>query len=410
MKIRMTSLIILLVLLVASCQRPAPVLKPKTFKLPRTEEQMLGWLKERSCEVEKIGENRYSISWKEKLPDGQITRITEGSGEICDVLIESTNGKNIVYFTFSLSLGVSIDVIALSECELFKAAGARQAEEAIHPQIYLPMSRYKYYVKNLQTSDKPITGFQVYFSRDLITRLGDIDVDHSSEELLSFIRSERSENLTKQIIGYASGQFLTGITGSRSGEFVLKAREYKSFRWSGKDLDISRVDFPVRFRLQFRSIPGIITARVDVDGLSRKSSLVLKKDGKTFKMDDAKEFVTQKVIYIDDANEDSINSFSNDILVTIEGQDINVSSAEMVEEILLQSCPQGKVIGPEAIPADWGVSELAQRLNTLTSQSVEEGWLDESAARQLKKHLANSQSALQKGQQRQAKQADSKIC
>ncbi|RKU16675.1 hypothetical protein C6501_05315 [Candidatus Poribacteria bacterium] len=40
---------------------------------------------------------------------------------------------------------------------------------------------------------------------------------------------------------------------------------------------------------------------------------------------------------------------------------------------------------------------------------VPQGWLDEGAARQLKKHLASSQSALQKGQQHQAKQAIQKF-
>ena len=55
MKIRITPLIILFVLVIAACQRPAPVLEPKKFKVPRTEEQMLVWLKEQNCEVEKFG-------------------------------------------------------------------------------------------------------------------------------------------------------------------------------------------------------------------------------------------------------------------------------------------------------------------------------------------------------------------
>ena len=78
---------------------------------------------------------------------------------------------------------------------------------------------------------------------------------------------------------------------------------------------------------------------------------------------------------------------------------IPLSGEEIVPDLT------GKVIGPEAIPADWDTLKLTQRLESLTSECIKLGWLDESAAKPLKQHLTDSQTALQKNQQSQAKQA-----
>ena len=191
MKIRITYLIILLFLVVAACQNTATVPKPKTFKPPRTADQMLVWLKEHNCEVEKPGGNHYSISWKEELPHGQITGIIR-SRDFCDVLIESEDGKNTVYFTFTFSLGDSTDVIVLSKSEYVE----------LKPPDYLPvhhpMHIYTYHLRNLQTSEKPVTTFQIYFSRALITGWGDVDVDPL------VIVNKGLDKLTHIEIGYIS--------------------------------------------------------------------------------------------------------------------------------------------------------------------------------------------------------------
>ena len=392
MKFRLTLLTTFFALSVALFVNIAAAAEQQVFRSLLTEEEMLDWLKERDCSVEKLPRKQlYSIYWKEKLPDGQITRIKEGHRDLCDVLIESANGKNTAYFTFSLSLGVSIDVTVLSKCELIKAGGEGHSREtAIHPQVYLPRSHYNYHIKNLQTSDKPVTGFQVYFSRDLITRWGDIDINHSL-----VIRLENPTIQISQIIGYTDRPFDSspGLEsgGLRSGlptinsTFVLNDRGYKSVRWS-KDVEIFPGESPVGFELQFRSIPGIITARVGVDRLKRgKSSLTVKRDGKII-------------------NKGFKSMGFHDHLVKINGQEIEVSSDEMVEEILLQSQPQRKVVGPETIPADWNALKLIQRLENLTSQCVVEGWLDKSAAEQLKQLLVNSQVSLQREQRVEAKQ------
>lgn len=394
MKIRKTLLIAFLLLIIAMCVNTASGAKLKVFKPHLTEKQMLDWLKEHNYKIERPpGKKLYSISWKKELPDGQITKIYEGRN-YGDVLIESTDEKNTAYFTLSLSLGVNIDVIVSSECKLIRAAGEGEEEKIIHPQVYLPVSRYDYRIKNLQASDKLVTDFQVYFSRDLITRWGDIDIDHTLA-----IRLENPTIQISQLIGYTDGPFYLSSElekrGLRVGSptinstFILNTRGYKSVRWS-KDVEIFPRESPVGFELQFRSIPGIITARVGVDRLKRgKSSLTVKKDGKT--------------INIDDFKGSGIRGGYNH-LVEIESQEIEVGSDEMVEEILLQSQPQGKVVGPETIPADWNAVKLIQRLESLTSQCMVEGWLDKNAGEELKQLLVDSQVLLQKDQQTEAKQ------
>ena len=184
----------------------------------------------------------------------------------------------------------------------------------------------------------------------------------------------------------------------------LRARDFKSIIWGSEDEGISPGESQAGLELQFRSIPGIITARVDVDSINnKKSSFTVKIDGKTISQDDA----NADFMFRDQIDLNPTNMWTPYFVHSVEIEDkmIEVSSTKMVEEILLQSCPQGKVIGPEAIPADWNALKMIQRLETLISQSVAEGWLDQGAARQLKKHLANSQAALQKGQKLQAKQA-----
>jgi len=70
-----------------------------------------------------------------------------------------------------------------------------------------------------------------------------------------------------------------------------------------------------------------------------------------------------------------------------------------------ETAPRGPVIGPVAIPVGTSVLELARRLETLTSQSVELEWLDASAAASLRKHLEEVFIALGKNQQSAAKRA-----
>ena len=78
---------------------------------------------------------------------------------------------------------------------------------------------------------------------------------------------------------------------------------------------------------------------------------------------------------------------------------ISLSGEEIVPDLI------GKVIGPEKIPAEWGALKLTQRLESLTSECIKLGWLDESAAKPLKQHLTDGKTALQNNQQTQAKQA-----
>lgn len=68
-----------------------------------------------------------------------------------------------------------------------------------------------------------------------------------------------------------------------------------------------------------------------------------------------------------------------------------------------QTAPRGPVIGPVAISIDTSRLALTRRLETLTSQSVTLGWLDESAAVPLLQHLADSLSAFGKNRHSQAK-------
>ncbi len=65
--------------------------------------------------------------------------------------------------------------------------------------------------------------------------------------------------------------------------------------------------------------------------------------------------------------------------------------------------PRGTIIGPVAIGIDTSPLALTRRLETLTSQSVALGWLDEGAAAPLLQHLADSLSAFGKNRHSQAK-------
>ena len=68
-----------------------------------------------------------------------------------------------------------------------------------------------------------------------------------------------------------------------------------------------------------------------------------------------------------------------------------------------QTAPRGPVIGPTAISLRTSPLELTRRLETLTSQSVELGWVDASAATPLQQHLTNTMTVLGKNQHSQAK-------
>lgn len=420
MKIRITPLIILLVLVAAACQRSAPVLEPKTFKVPRAEEQMLVWLKEQNCEIEKLSENRYSISWKEELPDGQITRITYGEEDVCKILIESKtskvdnqdtsrklnqihfpndsnnlSSKNTVHFIFPLSLGINTDVIVSSKVELVQLLMPQKMGRRAKSYYPMPIHRYTYQIGNLQISQDPVNTFQIYYSdnivthwRDLTIRIGDL-FDPENPQHLNIIDVNSPSNLweTSEVVN-------TGI------------EDFKSTMWKSKNIGIlpneSQHGFSVQlFSVQNSlSVPDIVLAGINIDSRKdEKSDLVVKVNGKEIRNStEARNSGISTAVRLWGSSSVSINR-----------RHVDISGIEMVMKILLQCRPQGKVIGPGIIPADWGVSELTQRLNTLTSQSVEEGWLDESAAKQLKKYLANSQSALQKGQQSQAKQAIQKF-
>ena len=374
MKIRITPLIILFVLVGAACQRSSPVLEPKKFKVPRNEEQMLVWLKEQNCEVEKLSENRYSISWKEELPDGQITALMYGKN-ICKVLIKSTsdknkNSKNTAYFTFLLSLGTNIDAIVSSNVELVQS----------YPQLIklnpdlMPMYRYNYQIQSLQTSQNPVNVFEVFYSRNIPTHPRD------PESLVkypvntprpSWMEVENPSNLWEN------------STESLLKAFKLSVRDFKSTIWFAKNLGILPGESQQGFAIQLRSIPGIILAGVDIDNRKREGSEpIIKIDEKSLSKTDVRR----------------LSRFSGSFqlgysYLSVNGRNVDISGTEMVGKILLQNLPQGKIIGPEIIPADWDVSKLTQRLETLTSQSVAEGWLDQGAARQLKQYLTDSQTA-----------------
>ena len=406
MKIRITPLIILFVLVVAACQRPAPILEPKTFKVPRNEEQMLVWLKEQNCEVEKLSENRYSISWKEELPDGRITGITYGD-DVCKVLIESKSSKtdnqdtrrgfkidfsskNTAHFTFPLSLGINTDVIVSSKVELAQLSmpsdenhkrDRRRAK--LNP---IPMYHYNYQIRNLQTSQDPVNTFQIYYSENIVTHWRDLPIiigdifDPENPQHLKIRDVNSPSNLweTSEIVK-------TGI------------KDFKSTMWKSKDLGILPNESQQGFSVQLLnvpdsvqlssgpdSVPDIVLAGIDID--SRKgeeSRLIVKRNGKEIRNStEARNSGISTGVRLWGSSSISINR-----------RDVDISGTEMVMKILLQSRPQGKVIGPGIISADWDVSKLTQRLETLTSQSVAEGWLDENAAKQLKQYLTDSQTA-----------------
>lgn len=390
MKIRITSLIILFVLVVAACQRPAPVLEPKKFKVPRNEEQMLVWLKEQNCEVEKLSENRYSISWKEELPDGRISGITYG-GDVYKVLIESKSSKtdnqdtrrgfkidfspkkNTAHFTFLLRLGINTDVIVSSNVELVQSDPLKDYRFLSDP--LMPMYRYNYQIHNLQTSRDPVNAFQIYYSSDIVTALRDFGVWGDQ------LDSEYPRDLNVWDVNSPSNLWET----SQVTDTGIK--DLKSTLWRSKDIGILPDASQHGFSVQFLSVPDIVLAGIDIDRRKgEKSDLIVKIDEKVINNST-------------DARDAGISVGTNlswapsSVSLNRPFNFVDMNGIEMVMKILLQSRPQGKVIGPGIIPADWDVSELTQRLKTLTSQSVAEGWLDQGSARQLKQYLADSQIA-----------------
>ena len=68
-----------------------------------------------------------------------------------------------------------------------------------------------------------------------------------------------------------------------------------------------------------------------------------------------------------------------------------------------QTNPQGTVVGPVAIPINTSPLALTRRLENLTSQSVELGWVDAGVAAPLQQHLTHTITAFGKNQHSQAK-------
>lgn len=392
-KIRIVLLAILLVSVIA-CEYTVHAAKQGLFEAPLDEEQMLVWLKEHNYEVKKIGDNRYSISWVEDLPNGQISEIIYGT-DICKVIIESVNNKNTARFTFPLSLGSNPDVSVSSKVVLEKSEEIETIRTVPFRRFDVKTYRYSYVLQNLQNSQKPATVLQVYYTQDIPTNAESSDY---------FIGVNNPSQLWEN-----------------SGSFELAGRDLKSVIWRSKDTGIfpgkSQHGFaiqaehlptkhirPVRDSRGFVKVggeggyetigvivmPGIITARVDVDNKARTSPPLVKIDGK-----DGAEVLKQIGIRLEI---EPVFYFSPTRL-KINGRDVWVSSAEKIEEILLQSCPQGKIIGPETIPEDSGILALIQRLETLTSQCVSEGWLNENTSKTLKQHLIDSKTALQNDQE-----------
>ena len=400
MKFRMTFLLAFFVIGISLLINEATVAKRKAFKPPLTEEHMLAWLKEHGYEVEKLDTDFYSISWKEELPDGQLEAVYYDSSG-CKVLIESVNGKNTAYFTFSFRLNVDIDVVISSEVERIKQLGP-----------FLEKHRYHYHIKNLATSGRPVHTFQVdcprrwgYYEDGIIHRVhplypykGGIPnlteiVDPSGlwrnwDRPSLTVKGLKSVVWTEEGVGIIAGESQYGFAFDSIDLYQLTSEEVKT---SEDSIAVTVVNSEVKGL--YLSLPGIITARIDIDRSSRLIKPTVQVDGQ-------------------DTNPESLPGYESvDLLnalrgstVQIDGESVDLSGERTVEELLFQIRPQGKVIGPEAISKEADFSKLTQRLKTLTSQSAAEGWLDGSAARQLNQHLDDSQTALQNGSKRAAKQ------
>ena len=402
MKIRQTFLITFLVVLVITAYvNTALAAKRTAFKPPRTEDQMRDWLTENNYEVKKQDKGLYAISWKQELPNGKVEDVA--GEDVCKVLIESTGGKNTAHFTFFLNLHVNIDVIVASRT-------SRTAETIIPKWAdvnrYNPkqMYRYHYDIENLSTSQKPVHNFQIYYStfqKEWEPWLAGIDIQKPSglwegSKQLS-LREGKLDSVKweSKDLGILMGESLYGFAFELPLKDSLGA--LTEIEIDGKPQTAWQI---IDTRRPFQCLPGIITARVDVARNREKFSPTLKVDDETINRVETEEVTPAGLLAMITAT----------IIVQIDGQTSEVTSEERIEKILFQLRPRGEVIGPEIIPPEgwegWNALKLTQRLKTLTSQCVAEGWLDKSAAESLKQHLADIQIALQKaGQSIQNKQA-----
>lgn len=390
MKFRLTLLPAFLMLGISLSINEATAANRQAFKPPLTEEHMLAWLKEHEFEVEKLDTDFYCISWKQQLPDGQLEAVYDSSG--CKVLIESINGKNTAHFSFPLRLNVNIDVAISSEVEWIKQLGAP-----------LEKYRYHYHIKNLSTSGRPVHTFLV----DCPRRWGGYKDGISTTEHPSYPYEGGVPNL-REITNPSelwsdwerpsrTVTSLKSVVWENKGIGIIAGKSQYGFAFDSVDpVQYTPILKDVKDELKalYQSLPGIITARVDVDRSSRLIEPTVQVNGQV-------------------TNPESLPGYENGLLnvlhastVQIDGKSVDLSDERTVEELLFQIRPQGKVVGPEAISKKLGILKLTQRLKTLTSQSAAEGWLDESAARQLNQHLA---AALQDGRQMQVEEAVAKF-
>ena len=393
MKFRLTLLLAFFMLSISLSMNEATAAERQAFTPPLTEEHMLAWLKEQGYEVEKSDTNFYAISWQQELPDGQLEAVYyDNSG--CKVLIESVNGKNTAHFTFSVRLNVDIDVVVSSEVERVKYWSSPEKEQ------------YHYYIKNLATSGRPVHTFIV----DCPRRWGGYkDGISSSTEHPSYPYKGGVPNL-REITNPSelwsnwerpsrTVTSLKSVVWENKGVGIIAGKSQYGFAFDSVDpiwyTPVLTEDVKDKLKGLYQSLPGIITARVDVDRSSSPLEPTVHVNGQV-------------------TNPENLPGYKNTLLfsllhgsaVQIDGKTVDLNSERTVEKILFQICPQGKVVGPEAISKKLGILKLTQRLKTLTSQSAAEGWLDESAARQLNQHLV---AALQDGRQIQVEEAVAKF-
>ena len=90
------------------------------------------------------------------------------------------------------------------------------------------------------------------------------------------------------------------------------------------------------------------------------------------------------------------------IMMDIRTSGTDTRGSELIETPYRQHySPRGLVIGPVAMPVGTSLLELTRRLENLTSQSIDLGWLDANAA-PLQQHLTNTITAFGKNQHSQA--------